>query len=287
MAGKPLVLVSSNRKGGCFKSSGTFHLGGAFAARGMRTLLLDADPQGSLSQSFFSSRVVEELAAGESLAALFDDRLGTSPLTLVHATPIENLAIVPASGHLTQFNHADPKAHGWLQDSLRQFIVELGDRFDCVLIDTPPNLQLVTWAAMVASDFVLTPVIPEDYAAQGLVHVKRFIEDVQASRNGALRWMGLLLTMVQNRLGVHVAYERVIRQAYGQLVLDTVIPHAAIFKEAVAAKTPVTLYKPRVAAAKTVTQLAEEIARRAGLELPQPSQTKKRPPRQPRKKEAA
>jgi chromosome partitioning protein len=287
MPDKPLVLTSSNRKGGCAKTSSIFHVGGFFSSRGLRTLLIDCDPQGSLTQSFYTSQEFEQLPDARAVTALFDDRFNPAPAAVIHPSPFPNLAVVPASPGLTDFNHAKPSGQGWLQSCLAQFCVEVAGQFDCVLIDTPPNLQLLTWAALAASDFVLTPVIPEDYAAQGLVHVRRFIEDVQAARNPSLRWLGLLLTMVQNRLGVHVAYEQAMRDAYGELVLATTLPQSAIFKEAVAAKTPVTLYKPTNAGSKAVIQLAGEIAGRAGLTLPEPSQAKKRQPRKTSKKEAA
>jgi chromosome partitioning protein len=134
--------------------------------------------------------------------------------------------------------------------------------YDYVLIDTPPNLQLLTWAGLVAADWCVTPVVPEDYAAQGIVHVKRFIEEVTRLRNSELRWLGLLLCMVQQRLGVHKVYEQVMRDAYGDLVLSTIIPHATLYKEAVSLKAPVPLHKPKHATSKTIAALADEIKTR-------------------------
>jgi chromosome partitioning protein len=287
MPDKPLVLTSSNRKGGCAKTSSIFHAGGLFSSRGLRTLLIDCDPQGSLTQSFYSSQEFEQLPDARAVTALFDDRFNPAPAEIIHPCPFANLAFVPASAGLTDFNHAKPSSQGWLQSCLGQFCLEVSGQFDLILINTPPNLQLLTWAALAASDFVLTPVIPEDYAAQGLVHVRRFIEEVQAARNPGLRWLGLVLTLVQARLGVHTAYERAMREAYGELVLNATLPQSAIFKEAVAARTPVTLYKPANAGSKAVIALGEEIAGRAGLVLPEVSQGKKKQPRKASRKEAA
>ena len=263
MADSPLVLVSSNRKGGCAKTSTIFHLGGEFARRKQRVLLLDCDPQASLSQSFFGSRTVEQLDPAASLAALFDDRMSAAPSELIYDTSFEQIKIVPACDGLTKFNYPEPTSHGWLQDTIRQFVAEVRGDFDCILIDTPPNLQLLTWAAMVGADYCLTPVVPEDYAAQGLLHVKRFIESVQSTRNGNLRWMGLLISMQQKRLGIHSVYEQVMRDAYGDLVMATTVPHAAILKEAVAMKTPIGIHKPKIAGAKIIAQLANEILERS------------------------
>jgi chromosome partitioning protein len=282
----PLVITSSNRKGGCAKTSSIFHLGGLFSSRGLKTLLVDLDPQGSLTQSFYSSQEFEQLADDRAVTALFDDRFNPTPTAIIHPSSFANLSFIPASSGLTNFNHSQPSGQGWLQSCLAQFFIEIAGQFDCILIDTPPNLQLLTFVAMAASHFVVTPVIPEDYAAQGLVHVRRFIEDVQLARNPNLRWLGLVLTMVQ-KLSVHIAYEQAIRETYKELVLRASLPQASIFKEAVAAKTPVTLYKPANAGAKAVVQLGEEIAARAGLIIPELTKAKKKPSPRSSKKEAA
>ncbi len=285
MIGKPLVITSSNRKGGCSKTSSIYHLAGFISHRNLRTLALDLDPQGSLTQSFFSSRDFEQLPDSRAATALFDDRVNASPDDLIHSTPFSNLSVVPASPGLTNFNHSNPADQGWLQACVQQFVLEVRDRFDCVLIDTPPNLQLLSFAAMVASDYVITPVIPEDYAAQGLVSVRRFIEDVQSARNPDLRWMGLLLTMVQ-RIALHQTYGQAIRDAYRDLVFTTELPQAAAFKEAVAARIPITIHKPGNAAAKAVGGLAGEIFARAAMTLPEPQKAPRKKPAV-KKKEAA
>lgn len=261
MSQQPVVLVSSNRKGGCGKTSCVFHLSGEFARRKAKVLLLDCDPQASLSQSFFGSRAIEELDPSLSIVSLFDDRMDPDPGKIIHQTQYPAIDVVPATDPLTSFNHPEPSKHGFLQDCIRQFVAEVSTQYDFILIDTPPNLQLLTWAALVAADYCLTPVVPEDYAAQGIVHVKRFIEDVQRSRNSRLRWMGLLICMVQSRLGIHKVYEQVMRDAYGDLVLSSSIPQATLYKEAVSLKTPVSLHKPKHATSKAIAALADEVQR--------------------------
>lgn len=267
MSQQPLVLVSSNRKGGCGKTSFVFHAAGDLARRKAKVLLIDCDPQASLSQSFFGSRAVEGIDPAMSVVALFDDSMDPDPAKVIHETNFPTIHVVPATDPLTSFNHPDPPKHGFLQDALRQFVAEVRSQYDYVLIDTPPNLQLLTWASLVAADYCVTPVVPEDYAAQGIVHVKKFIEEVQATRNSSLRWMGLLICMVQARLGIHKVYEQVMRDAYGDLVISTAIPLATIFKEAVSLKTPAPLHKPKIAASKTITALVDELIERSSSRI--------------------
>lgn len=265
MSSSPLVLVSSNRKGGCGKSTTVFNLGGEAARRKNRVLLIDCDPQASLSQSIkpFGSRIIEELPAERSVVALFDDHMDPNPECVIHATDFENIHLVPACDALTRFNFPDPTEHGFLQDSLRQFIYEVSENYEVVVIDTPPNLQMLTYAALVAADYCVTPVSPEDFASQGIRAVRKFVELAQSNRNNSLRWLGILLSMVQPRLGIHQVYEQMLRDTYSSLVLDSPIPLVAIYKESVALKTPVTLHKPNVAAGKAVAALFDEVIARS------------------------
>ena len=271
---KPLCVVSSNRKGGTGKTSTLYHLSGVLGARGERVLLIDGDPQGSLTQAFLPSSEAELLPDSAALTGLFDERLRLDSAAVIRPTAVANVWLVPANANLTGYNHAHPREHGSLQDVLRLFLSEQTG-FDCVLIDTPPNLQLLTWSGMVAGNYVITPVIPEDFSAQGLLHVKKIIDDVRLYRNASLEWLGLVLTMVQPRLSVHIAYEEMIRRAYGERVLATIIPQSTVFKEAIACRLPVSLYKPKGAPAKAVEALAEEIYRRASRVLPKPQPVKK------------
>lgn len=259
MSDRPTVICTANRKGGCFKTSGIFHLSGAFAAENKNILLIDMDPQGSLSQTFFGSEKVESMPAERSVAGLFDEQGIQRIEDIIYETHLDGTYICPACDALGKHNDGEPIAGGWKQDVIDQLITDIGDPFDVVLIDTPPNLQLLTWAAMVAADFVITPVIPEEYAAQGLVHVRRFIDGVGTNKNPNIRWLGLLLAMVQARVSVHAAYEEKLREVYGDLVFDTKIPLAAVFKEAVSGRTPVTEFNKKTAGARAVKKLYKEI----------------------------
>ena len=148
---------------------------------------------------------------------------------------------------------------------LRDFLAELGDAYDITLIDNPPNLHLCSWAALSASGWVLIPVQPEDYGAQGLAAVRRSIARVRTAVNPDLRLLGYLITMVQPRRAIHQLYDEQLRADYGADVLATRIPAAADFPEAVAHRKPVTHYKPRSAAAKSVKGLADEVLARLAV----------------------
>lgn len=221
MAATPLIASFLNRKGGVGKTSSVFHLAGCYARSGRTVLVMDLDPQASLSQGFFGPKAVEEMPAETTVSALFDDTLDPIPDDIIHDTAFENLFIVPANNDLTDHNTPRPEASGDQQYALKDFVSEVRPYFDVILIDCPPNLQLCSWAALLASDFVVVPVIPEDFSSQGLIYVQQAIDQAMTKKNPRLRLMGYVLTMHNRMLGIHKAYEKLLREQYQDLVLET------------------------------------------------------------------
>jgi len=264
---KPTVIAFINQKGGCGKSSTCLHLAGAFASAGRRVLLIDADPQGSLSQGFFGSALIENLPAHETLAGLFgDSHHSVHPPRLIAPTSFAAISVVRANQTLAPHNVPQPERSGLTQFVLQSFVRDLTG-FDLVLIDCPPNLYQATWNALLASDFVVIPVPPEDFGTQGLRAVHQALDNARLL-NPQLQLLGHLVTRADRRLVVHCAYERMLRSVYGGAVLETVIPEAAAFKVALAHRQPVTLHAPQSRAAQAVSRLADELVQRIeGREL--------------------
>jgi chromosome partitioning protein len=262
------VISFINQKGGCGKSSTCFHLAGALAEQGQRVLLVDADPQGSLSQGFLGSTVVENLPLEATLAAAFaEEGCLLLPRQVVRPTGIRGIDLIPSNQHLTVFNRSEPETTGMVQFALHSLVADLHE-WDVVLMDCPPNLYLCSWAALLAADEVVIPVPPEDFGTQGLRVVHQAIEQAQVL-NQELRLLGHLVTRSDSRLLIHQAYERKLRQLYDAQVLETVIPEVAAFKVALAARTPVNLHRPRSTAARLTTRLVHEMVVRMNNRTPQ------------------
>jgi chromosome partitioning protein len=254
-----------NRKGGVGKTSCCHHLAGCYAQAGRRVLLVDADPQASLTQGFWGPQRTEALAKEETLACLFNDGIDPDPDRLIFPTSVHGVSLLPSSSHLDTHNLPISCDPGPIQFALRDFLDEVRGDFDVILIDCPPNLYLCSWNALLAADFVVAPFQPEDYGSQGIAAIRGAILKARSRLNPRLRLLGYLLTMVQGRLGLHAAYERQLRQLYGADVFETRIPRAKDFAEAVSARMPITSWKPRSAGAQAIADLAAEIEQRVAV----------------------
>ncbi len=259
-----VTVTVLNLKGGVGKTSTCHHVGGTLARMGYRVLLLDNDPQASLTQGLLGPAAVDALMAWESVASLYDPVTVPVPAALVRPSGIEGLWLVPGSPLATPFNVLPADRWPELETGIRSFLGRASDDFDVCLVDNPPNLHLCSRASLVASDGLVVPLQAEDYGAQGLRPVMAALESAREV-NPTLRLLGLLVTMFDARLGIHQAYDTLLRESYGASVFATRIPLAKDFKEAVASRLPISHYKPKAAAAKATRAVADELVSRAGL----------------------
>lgn len=257
------VITAINQKGGVGKTSFTHHLSGVLADKGRRRiLLLDNDPQASLTQGLWGPEAMRNIEPGASIASLYDPEGDPIPDALIRPTGLAGISLVPGSVHVTEFNQLRTAEWGPSLFGMRQFLREVSADYDLVIIDCPPNLHLCSWAALTASDAVVVPLQPEDYGAQGIVAIQDAIDAVRETSNPGLRLAGYLLTMYDKRLAIHLAYESRLRSIYGAEVFENPVPMAKDFKEAVASRLPVSHYKPKSAATKATQAVANELLAR-------------------------
>lgn len=259
---KGFVLTACQRKGGVGRSTLLYNLAGALAKRGLRVLLVDLDPQASISQIILSPEAVDILPVNRSIVALLGDDYFGSARSIIQPAGIPGVDVVPGSNALSRFNFPEPEKTGALQDSLRDALADVRSDYDAILCDTPPSLETLAWIPAVAADVALTPTPAEALAVQELVHAGRFLERVRWARNPRLVWLGVVLTMLQPRLAIHEAYSRSLRDSYGDLVLENPVPYNVAFKECVVARQPLAFWKPKGAPAKAIDAVAGEILAR-------------------------
>ena len=256
------ILTLLNQKGGVGKTSCTHHLAGTLAQMGRKVLVVDNDPQSSLTQGLWGPVVARQIDPAQTVAAIYAGDL-PYPAQVVHATGITGIDLIPGSRRSSSHNVPDPHlAPHEAQTCLRSFLDEVRDRYDLVMIDCPPNLHLCSWAALVASDHLIVPLQPEDYGCEGIIDVTESVARVIDGPNPSLNLLGYLITMINPRKTIHRLYEETLRERYGLAVFTTMVPEAVDFVEAIAQRKPVAQYKPKGAAAKATKALAEELQRR-------------------------
>ena len=255
------VLSACQRKGGVGRSTLLYNLAGSLAKRGLKTLILDLDPQASITQLCLGPESVDTLPPSQTVVGLFGENYFGSINDLIVPSGVAGIDLLPGSNSLARFNFPEPEKTGDLQDVLRDALADARDRYDAILCDTPPSLETLAWLPAVAADVVITPTPPEALAVQELVHAGRFLERVRWARNPRLVWLGVVLTMVQ-KIAVHQTIAGSLRDAYGDLVLESTIPHNTAFKECALARLPLSAWKPKGAPAKAVDAVAGEILSR-------------------------
>ncbi len=233
-------------KGGVGRTCSTHNLAGACAENGARVLLVDTDPQCHLSKNCFGTDWPDSLNVHQSIAAIFAKKAEASQV--IHQTQIDNIHLIPCSEHFLPFDSAEPHKLKNKSFLLRDFLDALPSpyEYDIVLIDTPPSIyNLPTWSALMAANYVVTPVEPEKNSVEGVLKVKARLTAARENGNPDLTELGYFLTKFNTRRADHYAYAQTLRQAYGAQVFQSVIYLRQPFAKAVTQLLPVTHIRPR------------------------------------------
>ena len=149
-----------------------------------------------------------------------------------------------------------------MQVALTRFLIDVDPDVELVLLDCPPNLMGISWAALAAADALVVPVEPDGYSLEALIQVRAFTHRCREQINPGLELAGYLLTKVVPRSRVHASYTQVIRDAFPGDVFDAVVPRLTAFSLAVMSRRPVCLSEPRGPAARAIEAVADELLTR-------------------------
>ena len=260
MTAQSLAVVAE--KGGVGKTTMILTLASALSRKGHSVLLIDADPQASLSQYFLGPEVVDRLHPSRTIAGLFDDQYEPAPEDVIGQTDAEGVFLAPTSDFMKEFNYPRPQTLGDAQFALAEFAEQVRGEFDWVLYDTPPDTGcLATWATLMAAANVLTPIVPEIFSAQSIAGVDRMLAVAQEANRG-LRFLGYVVNMRQKLRTMHMANEERLRAIHGDRVLDTVLANLTAVAEAQGLRQSVFEYAPKSDAAAQAEALCEEVLAR-------------------------
>lgn len=262
---KTRVLAVSNQKGGVGKTTTAINLGTALAAIGERVLIVDMDPQGNASTGLGVPRETRRVTVYDVVVD------GRSVDDAAVRTAVPGLDIIPAdpdmSGVEIELAQADRRSYR-LRDALAGQGLSGAVRYDYVLIDCPPSLNLLTLNAMAAADAVLVPLQCEFFALEGLTQLMKTIDMVRQSLNPALEIQGLVLTMYDRRNALSGQVAADVRAHFGDKVYDSVIPRNVRVSEAPSFGKPALIYDLKCAGSQAYLKLAREVvARERGRRL--------------------
>ncbi len=254
--GKARVISMCNQKGGVGKTTTTINLGAALAEYGRKVLLVDFDPQGSLSVGLGLNPHEMDLTVYNLLMqrdVTVDDVIVPSGVAGMDLLP-SNIDLSAAE---VQLVHEVAR-----EQTLQRVLAPAIERYDVVLIDCQPSLGLLTVNALTASDGVIVPLECEYFALRGVALLKTTIDKVRERLNPKLEIDGVLGTMFDGRtLHSREVMDRLV-QAWGDKVFHTVIRRTVKFSDSTVAGEPITSYASSSSGADHYRQLAKEVLAR-------------------------
>jgi len=262
------IISFTNLKGGSAKSTTAFNLAGALVALNYKVLVIDLDPQQTLSRSYLG------LEAGEYALSqvLFEDGLLARAIL---PTKYPHLFVIPADHGLKVIKSGQAQIEGGelrLRSCLKRMaqVEDNGDAydpFDWVMIDCPPSLDRLTMNALVAADYVFVPVDPGAGGRTALADTIEYILAAQKWYNPTLKILGLLINNVNQNTVYDQTTENAVRVLYGEQVFNTVVPSSVRVREAAEFQIPMAFckgneYKRYV---KIYEDLCQEVLTRIGV----------------------
>jgi len=243
------VIALANQKGGVAKTTTTLNLGVALAERGKRVLAVDLDPQSNLTMS-------QGIDPEELDRTMFD--------VLVHKTPIEEIILgreidlAVSSIDLAGAELAMSSMIG-RERALQKALLPVRSTYDYILIDTPPSLGLLTINALVAADGVIVPVQCEYLSLRGLVQLENTLSMIRENLNPNVGIQGILATMFDRRLLHSREAVEILKENFGDLVLNTKIRKTVRYAEAPVKGQSIFKYDSTGDAAGMYRDLAKEV----------------------------
>jgi chromosome partitioning protein len=247
------TIAIANQKGGCGKTTTAVNLAAALAMRGMKTLLIDLDPQGHATLGL---GITPDKLERTIFDVLIKPIVGMDQIFLT--TAIDNLILAPGNVLLSGAEAYLSQAHG-REYVLRSKLDAIQGIFDWCIIDCSPSLSILTLNAIVAASDILIPVQTHYYAIEGLRQMLETVEIVRTRFNLQLQIAGILLTMYEKRTLLSQDVEQQMRSYFKDQVLQTVIHRNVRLAEAPSAGQPVLTYDKHSSGAAEYIALSEEL----------------------------